>query len=334
MKEDEVISLARTGTFHGKVLNGEIEETHISWVVLCRTVVFKIKKPIKLSFLDFSTLSKRRKYCEQEVRLNRRFTDIYQDVVPIRLYNSELVVGENNGKLIEYAVQMRRLATHRRMDDLLKRNQVRDNHIIGLAKTISEAHSRCPIIRKKFVLAEAKRLFSDLRKEVKIIGQHCGKRYADGITECIRASDYFLRSHAARFEERIQAGFKRDVHGDLHSGNIFIYKTPVIFDCIEFNDSFRQIDVLYEVAFLCMDLEKFGKKQLAEIFFREYVRRTRCIQVSEDVAIFNYYKGLRANIRAKVHALGVSQAQNEKERALHLKELKSYLILMHRYLLS
>src|SRR5690606_25815815 len=119
MKEDEVISLARTGTFNGKPLDGQIEETHISWVVLCNHVVFKIKKPIKLSFLDFSTLAKRKENCEREVRLNRRFTDIYQGTVPIRLLDSKFMVGGHKGKLIDYAVQLKRLATEKRMDNVL-----------------------------------------------------------------------------------------------------------------------------------------------------------------------------------------------------------------------
>lgn len=334
MKEDEVISLARTGTFNGKPLDGQIEETHISWVVLCKHVVFKIKKPIKLSFLDFSTLAKRKENCEREVRLNRRFTDIYQGTVPIRLLDSKFMVGGHKGKLIDYAVQLKRLATEKRMDNVLVKNRVRRDHIKALAREISEAHARCVVIKTKFVLSEAMALFNDIDREIQVVEDYAGETYGRIITSCIQSSNAFLARNEDRLQQRIRQGFKRDVHGDLHSRNIFIYKKPVIFDCIEFNESFRQIDVLYEIAFLCMDLEKYRKKHLVQIFFTEYNKRFRCVELPEDLAIFNYFKCLRANVRAKVHALGIRQAENDRALKYHLKELKGYIRLMNRYTIS
>ncbi|HEX6892017.1 MAG TPA: hypothetical protein VF141_15020, partial [Chryseolinea sp.] len=124
MNESDVISLAKEGVYKGNKLKGRVEETHISWIVLGKRVVFKIKKPIKLSFLDFSTLSKRKQMCYNELRLNARFTDIYQAVVPLRRVHARFIVGGGAGKIVDYAVQSRRLQTSRRMDHVLKRKEV------------------------------------------------------------------------------------------------------------------------------------------------------------------------------------------------------------------
>ena len=334
MKEDDVIVLAKDGVYNRRRLNGRIEETHISWVILCEEVVFKIKKPIKLSFLDFSTLSRRKEMCFNELILNKRFTDIYHAVVPIRLFNSKFIVGGRNGKIVDYAVQSRRLDTTRRMDNLLKINQVSPDDIASLAKVVSTAHRNCPVLNTVFSLRQARKLFNNIRQESLYISKNTGSLYASIIRKSIHWSNVFLNKHQNRLRERIAEGFKRDVHGDLHCANIFIYRKPVVFDCIEFNESFRQIDVLYELAFLCMDLEAYRKSRLAKTFISEYNRIFKCIREPEDKKILNYFKCLRANVRAKVHVLGAKQSTTGAERTEHMKEAKKYLLLMKRYMLA
>jgi aminoglycoside phosphotransferase family enzyme len=334
MKESDVISLAKEGTYKGDKVNGRVEETHISWVVLCKRVVFKIKKPVKLSFLDFSTLSKRKQMCYNELRLNARFTDIYQAVVPISRVNAGFIVGGRTGKIVDYAVQSRRLDTAQRMDNVLRRNRVTTDDISSLAKVVSTVHQNCPVINKDFNLRQARKLFNDIGKECAYLYKYAGSVYGSIIRKSIRWNNTFLPKHQKRLKERIINGFKRDVHGDLHCGNIFIYRKPVVFDCIEFNESFRQIDVLYEVAFLCMDLEAYGKSRLGKIFLNEYNRIFKCICEPEDIRIFNYFKCLRANVRAKVHIMGARQADIEVDRTVHMREAKKYLLLMKRYMLA
>jgi uncharacterized protein len=334
MREDDVILLAKEGVYQGKRLNGEIEETHISWVILCDKVVFKIKKPIKLSFLDFSTLSKRKEMCDNELMLNARFTDIYRAVVPIRLINKKFVVGGSTGKIVDYAVQSRRLDTARRMDNVLKSNRLGPDDIASLAKVVSIAHRNCTPVNGGFNLRQARKLFNEINQESLYVSKKAGSLYGSIIRKSIHWNTLFLEKHQNRMRERITEGFKRDVHGDLHCGNIFIYRKPVVFDCIEFNKSFRQIDVLYEVAFLCMDLEAYRKNRLAKMFISEYNRMFKCIRVPEDKKIFNYFKCLRANVRAKVHVLGARQSDTETERTEHMAQAKKYLLLMRRYMLT
>lgn len=124
----------------------------------------------------------------------------------------------------------------------------------------------------------------------------------------------------------------RDVHGDLHSGNIFLYREPVLFDCIEFNDQYRQIDVLYEIAFLCMELEFFGKKSLSAYLLKQYLKRFPCVESPEDKKIFTYYKCLRANVRAKVIALHLRQTRSPIERQQQKTILKKYLEMIRIYI--
>jgi aminoglycoside phosphotransferase family enzyme len=167
-----------------------------------------------------------------------------------------------------------------------------------------------------------------------IVSKNVDIQFRQKLREALKWNERFLKKHAGRFHARIDRGFKRDVHGDLHSGNIFLYKKPILFDCIEFNDSFRQIDVLYEVAFLCMDLEGYGMKDLANKFLQTYNSIFESFEVYEDFEIFNYFKCLRANIRAKVNALAAVQAENEQDIRHHVEEMKKFLELMHSYVLA
>jgi aminoglycoside phosphotransferase family enzyme len=130
----------------------------------------------------------------------------------------------------------------------------------------------------------------------------------------------------------MQNGFVRDCHGDLHSRNIFFMPEPQPFDCIEFNDDFRKIDVLSEIAFLCMDLETFGRQDLADLFVAHYQSLYPAMQTKEDKLLFVYYKAYRANIRAKVNSLRAISAATTAQKKFALDEVYKYLLLMNDYM--
>ena len=334
MKPDEVKSLAADGIFQNSPLLAKIEETHISWVLLSKKDVFKIKKPLKLSFLDFSTAALRQEYCEREVRLNNRFTDIYLSVLPVKFQDGQWFIGGNKGKTVDYAVHMKRMASSKRMDKLLSSGKVSEAVINSLAKTIADFHREAVRIVKPFDLTAARNLFNDLAEMEAFAQRNLKPEQAAVIGESIQWSNDFLKKHDRRMQQRIGQGFKRDVHGDLHSGNIFLYKKPVLFDCIEFNDVYRQIDVLYEIAFLYMDLEASGYQRLAKHFLNEYNRLLPCMPEKEDQSLFNYYVCLRANIRVKVHGIGARNAGSEEEKEHHTAEAGKYLSLMKDCMLN
>ncbi|CAD5265137.1 MULTISPECIES: phosphotransferase [unclassified Imperialibacter] len=332
MKQAEIHELAKQGMYHGEPLKGKIEETHISWVILSRKHVFKIKKPVKLSFLDFSTLTKRKHFCEREIKLNEQYTDIYLSTLPIRFQKNSWYIGGRKGKLIDYAVLMKRMASAKRMDKVLLGSGATEYNIRALAKVIASFHQKARKIRSPFSLPVAIGLFNEIVKTKPFVVQKLGQEHTNTLTKSIEWSNDFLEAHKKRMQQRIDHGFKRDVHGDLHSGNIFLYKKPVLFDCIEFNDAFRQIDLLYEIAFLCMDLESFGEKRFADSFLAEYNRLLPCIEIKEDEHIFNYFKCLRANVRAKVNLMSATQADDDQELAHHLADAEKYFKLMNHYM--
>lgn len=333
MKEAQLKILATKGIYRGKALHGSIEETHISWVILAGRFAFKIKKPLKFSFLDFSSLSKRRKYCEREVELNRRFSDIYLGVVPIRYNGGLWRLGRGAGRVMDFAVQMKRMRYSKRMDFMLQSGKVAMPHIISLARSVASFHARAEIITSSFSLAFARKAFNDIRVAKHFVAVTLPKKYAAIVTRSSAWSDAFLLRHKIRLQQRVDAGFKRDVHGDLHSGNIFLYRRPVIFDCIEFNDAYRQTDVLDEIAFFCMDLEANGQHAFSQQFTLEYSRNFPCFFNDEDRKIFTYFKCYRANVRAKIHALAAKQEGDPTLYARHLEWIRKYLLLMASYMM-
>ncbi|WP_221393544.1 hypothetical protein [Dyadobacter sp. NIV53] len=331
MNEKQINQLATEGFFSGKPLEGALEETHISWVILSKKFVFKIKKPVNLSFLDFSTLPKRKELCEKELLLNKRFSSIYLSVVPIRCVHNRWTIGEGEGEIVDYAVMMKRLDPAKRMDKLLVKNRIPASSVSALARNVARFHLRARVIKAPFILNEAISTYNDILSISKFVRDNLGENYVRIIEKSIAWSGEMLIKLKTRIDDRVCLGFKRDVHGDLHAGNIFAYKQPIVFDCIEFNDSYRQIDVMSEIAFLCMDLEAYNRRDLEQTFITTYKKAFDCFTEPEDDEIFNYYKCLRANIRAKVHAINCEQAENEFDREFHLGRVKSYLRLIAEY---
>lgn len=331
MNKEEIDSLLQSATFEGEYLEKQMEETHISWVLFSSRYVFKIKKPVRLSFLDFSTLSKRKENCERELALNRRFSKIYLDVLPVRKSPSGWFLGDGEGEIVDYAVRMERMDSSKRMDKMLLVGKVGEELVVSLAREVAHFHRGASRIYSRFDLDKEKHLFNDIQSVETIVGAELGKERTGFLHEAMAWSDGFLDSHSPRLQERIDAGFCRDLHGDLHCGNVFLYKEPVLFDCIEFNDEYREIDVLYEVAFLCMEMEALGHEELGNSFLEEYTRLFSVFEKKEDEELYVYYKCLRANVRAKVRALGISKEEGE-ERVKSLDLIKVYFSLMGKYM--
>jgi aminoglycoside phosphotransferase family enzyme len=335
MEQQEIEKLAVSGIFPSKLDKPRLKETHISWVILTKRYAYKIKKPLKFSFLDFSTIEKRKYYCEKEVQLNKRLAGkMYLKAVPIFCNNETFSFKREDGKLIDYAVLMNRMDTGKEMDKLLKEGQVSRAAIKRLAKQIAAFHRGATVIKRKFDADGLKQKFNDLQSVLEFVYEHLGHALAGIIPKAIEKSSRFLDNHKTYLDERSLRCFIRDVHGDLHSGNIFLYREPVVFDCIEFNDSLRQIDILDEVAFLCMDLEAFHRHDLSKLFYESYLQYAGIKETRESRQLFNYYKGYRANVRAKVNALNALQATDDEQRLKNKNEVPKYLKLLKSYLLK
>lgn len=331
MTKEQIDSLLASGELPGISNRRELIETHISWVILCDEYVYKIKKPVHYSFLNFSTSALRKHFCQREIKLNQRLTEkIYIDVLPVYQDNGRYGIGIGKGKIIDHAVRMFKMDISKQMDVLLAQDQVTENDILQLAKKIASFHQNTDVIHEKNY-RDIQDLFNDLANQSAFL-EGTGERRSELINHAIEISDGFIKKHSARLQQRLKEGLFRDCHGDLHSRNIFLLPAPQPFDCIEFNDDLRQIDVLNEVAFLCMDLEVFGRHDLSGLFMDQYTKLFPAMETEEDRSLFIYYKSYRANIRAKVNSLRAGTAANETERKKALHTADKYLEMMDGYL--
>lgn len=307
-------------------------ETHISYVLLGRTQAYKMKKSIRYSFLDFSTLTKRKYFCEREVMLNNRLSKgVYLGVVPIRRQAGRISIGGKEGKIIDYAVKMKRLQLAKQMHLMLEEKLVTKKHMKSLADMIRKFHEQTDVVHVPFRQDAFTTRFNDILSVSGFIKTSMGPEAEAVIHRAIRISDSFLRIHHGFFQERLQEGYIRDCHGDLHSRNIFLYARPIIFDCLEFNDDFRKMDVLDELAFFCMDLEAEGFYSLSKAFTAYYFAGRRSEFGKREHLLFTYYKCYRANVRAKVNALRAMNPGVSVKKA-SLTDVKKYLDLMGTYL--
>ena len=335
MTGPQILRLIKSDFFIKKYDSAKLVETHISWVVLARDFVFKIKKPHHYSFLDFSTIGKRKYFCERELELNRRLaTDMYLAVVPICEKSGELSVECLSGEIIDYAVKMKRMDETRQMNLLLEKGIVTHDHLNQLSAQLAVFHKNADKAGSISDIQSMENDFADILNISDFIKINVGEKEAAIIRDAVVFSKSFLNAHLERIHERHKIGFTIDGHGDLYSQNIFLPKdaSPVIFDCIEFSDHFRQLDVLNELAFFCMDLEYYGKAELAKYFLIKYNQENPCLLNQEDFNLFQYYKLYRANVRAKVGALKAMQMKNEQQLRKQLDFVNDYLSLMKKYL--
>jgi uncharacterized protein len=301
-------------------------ETHISYVLLGGEHAYKVKKAVNLDFLDFTTLEKRRFYCQEELTLNRRLApSIYLDVVAIAGRADAPVLG-GTGSPIEYAVKMRQFDQEGLLSRILARDELTSGRVDEIAEEVASFHSRtaratpgAPYGDPEHTVAPARQNFSQMLEVV--------RDPADLATlERLRV---WTEDEAGRcfeaFQSRKRDGFVRECHGDLHLGNIALVDGKVtLFDCIEFNASMRWIDVMSDVAFLVMDLRDRKRPDLAARFLNAYLEMTGDYG---GLAVLRFYVTYRALVRAKVGALRLGQARSEEERRDLTTEYRGYLSL-------
>ena len=299
-------------------------ETHISWVYLTGTHAYKIKKAVDFGFLDFASLDARRHYCEEELRLNRRTApQLYLDVVPIAGTVDRPVVG-GAGPALEWAVRMREFPQQALLSEMLACGELTAAHIDALAATVARFHegaARVPADRPwgsaGDVLAVALANFEELRPRLDDPADRARLTALEDWTRCEHAA------RASAWETRRNDGRVRECHGDLHLGNIALIAGEITpFDCIEFNERMRWIDVVSEIAFTVMDLQHRGRPDYAQRFLDAWLAR------SGDYAgleVLRYYLAYRAMVRAKVAGLRAAQAAPGAARSAALADCRAHL---------
>lgn len=298
----------------------EVRQTHISAVFLAGAYVYKIKKPVDFGFLDFGTLEKRRYFCDQEVRLNRRLApDVYLGVVPVARCG-ERVGFEADGEVVEWAVKMRRLPDQASLQSCLQRGEVDQNVVCNLARRIAAFHAEAesgPQIaacgRFDVVARNARENFEQSAAQVGTTASNTVIERLEALTECTLARQRSL------IESRAEHGVPRDTHGDLRLGHVYIFpeREPpgdlVVIDCIEFAERFRFADPISDMAFLLMGLKLHGRRDLGRAFLDAYIRATGD---DEGRALIPFYVAYRATVRGKVEGLKLERPElSAAERA-------------------
>lgn len=324
MDKKAVEQLKKNSAYPYEVKRVDYVDTHISQIFLAGEYVYKVKKDVKFSFLDFSTLAKRREHCKDELTLNRRLCrSMYLEVVPVTKKGQEYQF-EGDGEIIDYAVKMRRMPAERRMDILLENNEVSEADVNNIAVKVAKFHNTVKAIDDNIYGSPemVKEQVDDLENHKKTIQKACkmGSKVDFALDKCER---FYTRNYPL-FGRRQDNGRIRDCHGDLHSANIFLTDKINIFDCIEFNKDFRYIDVASEIAFMAMDLDAFGKEDLSRKFIRRYTVFTGD---REGLLLLDYYKCYRANVRAKIAAIEYSQKASKDSKA----RIEKYCNLMEKY---
>lgn len=298
----------------------DVVETHISWVLLTGEFVYKIKKPVQFSFVDFSTLDRRRHFCEEELRCNRRFApSLYLGVVRITRSEGALVM-DGDGEAEEWAVKMRQFPPEAQLDRLLARSALTPCMLEAFGTTLARQHRELPSRRLDAddldarVLAPVRDNFRDLEAPDWLAGER-------GLLDRARqASEALAGDLRSRLVQRLEAGETRECHGDLHLSNLVALDDGVCaFDCLEFDPDLRWIDPQSDVAFLFMDCLVRHRADLGYAFVDGYLGS------SGDYAgatLLGFYAAYRAMVRAKVSALRRDQADAADVPALERKAVE------------
>ena len=296
-------------------------QTHISLVFLTDKFVYKIKKPVNFGFLDFSTLKKRYYCCHQEIMLNRRLSkDTYIDVLPIR-YDGKNYRMTGQGRIVEYAVKMKRLPEKMLMKSMFFQDTLTDKHLEKIAKVIARFHqtARNSLNIDKFGKPEMFKINTDenFAQIEKYIGTTIQQKDFDYLSKWTE-NFYSVNNHL--FISRINSKKIRDCHGDLHMEHICLADNLSIFDCIEFNSRFRYTDTIADIAFLLMDLEYYGGNRFSDKLWDLYKK----IAGEHDVnSLLIFYKIYRAVVRGKVNSFQLDDENIESEKKTEAKKTSS-----------
>jgi len=311
----------------------EMIETHISWVFLTGEYAYKLKKPVRFDFLDFSTLKKRKYYCEQELHLNQRLSQaIYLDVLPVyeQKNGSYSLVGEA-GNVVDYCLKMKQFNQDSLFDELIAKGKLLPDWMDSLAKDVANFHQLAEI-NEDIELNHIGLLTEHIQANFAIATAHAGKVITQKkVTTLLNFAKKELHENFNNLKQRQEKGHIRDCHGDLHLRNITLFHhKPLVFDCIEFNDEFRMIDTMNDVAFLVMDCEAHTRPDLGFRFLSRYLEHCADYEGLKLLPLYLFY---RASVRGKVGCL-LADEQSEPKRQQQLDEAAKYFELTAHYALK
>jgi uncharacterized protein len=320
----------------------QLQQTHISFILLTGEYAYKVKKSVSFGFLDFTTLENRQHFCQEELRLNRRLSpELYLAVLPIVEDAGQYHIETSNltsNAVVDYTVQMRQFPQGALLSHLFEQSKLTAAMMQELGTLVAQFHARAEIdvdMQGYGSLAAIQKVATSnyAISEAFIEGAGTDRSFTQTLqqyNETQQFTNQFFTQHSDWFVQRQVEGKIRDCHGDLHLNNICFYLDKIhIFDCIEFNPAFRTIDVIYDVAFLVMDLEFQGRADLANLFLNTYLEQTGDYW---GAALLPLYLSMRAYIRGNVNSLSLKDsAISNVDKAGFLQRGKAYYRLAWEY---
>jgi aminoglycoside phosphotransferase family enzyme/predicted kinase len=311
-------------------------QTHISHIFLTGTRAYKVKKAVDMGFLDFGSLERRIHFCQEELRLNRRLAPhIYLAVLAIVRTPMGLALAplETPGApVLEVCLEMAQMEPGRQMDELLDQGLVRPEQVAQLGRLLAGFHAQAAGGPAVEFHGRPEQIRLNVEENFRQTENYQEVSVAPGRWLAIR--DYslgFLEQRRELLESRVRQGRIRDGHGDLHSGNINLpsHGPPIIFDCIEFNERFRFQDAACDLAFLAMDLDFHGRRDLAGLLVDSYVEASGDQGLGQ---VLDFYKCYRAVVRAKIHGFMFDGPGGDAAHKFHdIQKARAYFRLAARY---
>lgn len=306
-------------------------QTHISYVFLTDEFVYKVKKPVDFGFLDYSTLGKRRYYCQREVELNSLLcADTYIGVVPVRKVGRRFVVDGGRGEIVEYAVKMRRLPEERMLNRLIERGEATPRMVERVAEVLVPFHERTSQTSPAFARYGDWAIRYNHRENVRQWSPYIGRVLtAEQHAICTAYAEAFWARKADVLRRRVKQLRIRRTHADLRSDAICIENGVCIMDAVEFNKRISVLDIARDVGFLQMDLEYRGRPDLARSFIKRYQKLSHDPDLTEVLPFYAYYS---ACVRGKVEAFMLDiPSVPEKEKRAAARRALAYFRLASRY---
>jgi hypothetical protein len=333
MNQVEIIKLMhQTSCYPHIVKKIQTIQTHISYVILTGDIAYKIKKAVKFRFLDFSTLENRKKYCNEELKLNQQLCpEIYRDVVPITKEKDNRIMVDGKGEVIEYAVKMKQFPQRNMMTVLLSKNKIQHKHIMQILhrlidyyKNQKQSDEINSYGKKHIIEKNINENFRDVKPFINILLERERFEKIKKYNKC------FFEQADDIIDKRCKNDYIKSCHGDLHSGNIVILNDDIcIFDCIEFNKRFRYIDIASDIGFLAMDLDFQKKPYLSSFLINNYIEITHDETLLD---ILNFYKSYRAFVRGKVTGFKLNDSSlSARERKNIINVSNNYFDLSEYY---
>jgi uncharacterized protein len=316
---------------HAVVKNLKLVQTHASYIFLTGNYAYKIKKNVNYGFLDYSSLSKRKFFLDEELRLNKKIApELYLEVLPISQHDSRFVLADS-ANIVEYVLKMHAFPQENLFSNLLETDRLSSDRLSELGKIVAKFHQNADTndyISKFGTAAKIRVAFAEnYQQSQKYVGEVQTREQLEGTKVY---TDLFFTERENLLKERVKQGKIKECHGDLHLNNICLWRKQIqLFDRLEFNESFRFVDTMYDVAFIVMDLKARKKLDLANIFLNSYLEYTGDWT---GLLVLPLYLSRQAYVRAKVNSFLLDDPQvSEDKKQQARKTASEYYQLAYQY---